>query len=55
MLFPSVGGYILKTPKLYFVSHYFPTNFSIVPMATILYSRPILIKWKRLLHCVANC
>jgi len=43
MLFPSVGGYMLGTPKQ-FVSYYFPTNFPIVPVAAILYSRPILIK-----------
>jgi len=44
MLSPSVGGYMLKTRKLKFVSYYFPINFPIAFMAAILYSRPILIK-----------
>jgi len=39
MLFPSVGGYMIKNTEA--------TNFPIVPMAAISYSRPILIKFIR--------
>jgi len=45
MLFPSVGGYMLKNTEAIICFILFFHLFPIVPMAAIWYSRPISIKF----------